>query len=105
MMLMRGFCVLFSEFFFIKKKTQKNICCGYSFELHGTLHISRKKYTGCNLKITELLECALVGVCAVIRSNTVNMEIPRTVHDNRTEPHKSTEIPPLDRQHSSKSER
>ena len=30
-----------------------------------------KKYTGCNLKITELLDCALIGVCAVIRSNTV----------------------------------
>ena len=30
-----------------------------------------KNYTGCNLKTTELLECALIGVCAVIRSNTV----------------------------------
>ena len=30
-----------------------------------------KKDTGCNLKTTELLECALIGVCAVIRSNTV----------------------------------
>ena len=30
-----------------------------------------KKYTGCNLKTTELLECALIVVCAVIRSNTV----------------------------------
>ena len=30
-----------------------------------------KKYTGCNLKTTELLDCALIGVCAVIRSNTV----------------------------------
>ena len=30
-----------------------------------------KKYTGCNLKITELLDCVLTGVCAVIRSNTV----------------------------------
>ena len=30
-----------------------------------------KKYTGCNLKTTELLECALIGICAVIRSNTV----------------------------------
>ena len=26
-----------------------------------------KKYTGCNLKTTELLDCVLVGVCAVIR--------------------------------------
>ena len=30
-----------------------------------------KKYTGCNLKTTEFLDCALIGVCAVIRSNTV----------------------------------
>ena len=30
-----------------------------------------KKYTGCNLKTTELLDSALIGVCAVIRSNTV----------------------------------
>ena len=30
-----------------------------------------KKYTGCNLKTTELLDCALIGVCAVIRLNTV----------------------------------
>ena len=30
-----------------------------------------KNYTGCNLKTTELLECALIGACAVIRSNTV----------------------------------
>ena len=30
-----------------------------------------KKYTGCNLKNKELLDCALIGVCVVIRSNTV----------------------------------
>ena len=30
-----------------------------------------KKYTACNLMTTELLGCALIGVCAVIRSNTV----------------------------------
>ena len=30
-----------------------------------------KKYTGCNLKTMELLDCALIGVSAVIRSNTV----------------------------------
>ena len=29
------------------------------------------KDTGCNLKTTELLDCAFIGVCAVIRSNTV----------------------------------
>ena len=30
-----------------------------------------KNYTGCNLKTTELLECALIGACGIIRSNTV----------------------------------
>ena len=30
-----------------------------------------KKYTGYNLKTMELLDCALIGVCAVIRLNTV----------------------------------
>ena len=61
----------------------ESICCGYSFELHrqvdaiqmGTHNISlyklAKNYTCCYLKTTELLECALIGVCAVIRSNTV----------------------------------
>ena len=31
----------------------------------------KKKYAGCNLKTTEFLDCAFIGVCAVIRSNTV----------------------------------
>ena len=30
-----------------------------------------KKYTGYNLKTMELLDCALIEVCAIIRSNTV----------------------------------
>ena len=30
-----------------------------------------KRYTGCNLTTTEWFECAIIGVCAVIRSNTV----------------------------------
>ena len=30
-----------------------------------------KKYTGCNLKTTEIHECAPIGICAVIRLNTV----------------------------------
>ena len=62
----------------------KGICCGYSFELHrqvdaiqmSTHNICfykevKKNYTGCNLKTKEFLDCALIGVCAVIRSNTV----------------------------------
>ena len=64
----------------------KSICCGYSFELHrqvnaiqmGTHDICLykevdKKYTGCNLKITELVDCVLTGVYAVIRPNTVTI--------------------------------
>ena len=35
-----------------------------------------KKYTSCILKSTELLDCALIGVCAVIRSNTVCLIVP-----------------------------
>ena len=30
-----------------------------------------KNYTGCNLITTDLLHCALIGICAVIRPNTV----------------------------------
>ena len=56
----------------------------YSLELHQqvdaiqmvtqNIHLYKevdKKYTGCNLRTTELLDCALVGVCAIIRSNLV----------------------------------
>ena len=32
----------------------------------------KKKYTGCNLKTKEFLDCALIGICVVIRSNTVS---------------------------------
>ena len=39
-----------------------------------------KKYTGCNLK--TLLDCALIGICAVIRSNTV---VANLCHMNITE--------------------
>ena len=70
--------------FFSSDFLYKGICCGYSFELHqqvDAIQISThniclykdvdKKYTGCNLKTTELLDCALIGIGAVIRSNTV----------------------------------
>ena len=54
---------------------------GYSFELHWIVDAIQmdthkkkcfykeldKKYTGCNLKTTELLDCAFIEVCAVIR--------------------------------------
>ena len=76
MMLMRCYCV----FFFFPDFLYKSIYCGYSFELHrqvdaiqmGTHNIYLlkevdKNYTSCNLKTTELLDCALIGVYAVIR--------------------------------------
>ena len=75
MMIMRSF----SDFLY------KGIYWGYSFELHRQVDAIQmsthniclykeldKKYTGCNRKITELLECALIGVCAVIRLNSVD---------------------------------
>ena len=57
-----------------------SICCVYSFELHQQVDAIQmgihnvcfykevnKKYTGYNLKTTVWLDCALMGVCAVIR--------------------------------------
>ena len=45
-------------------------CIDKSNESHNIcLYKVDKKYTGCNLKTTELLYCALIGVCAVIRLN------------------------------------
>ena len=56
--------VVFSDFLY------KSICCGYSFELHRQVDAIQmgshnlclykevnKKYTGCILKTTELLDC------------------------------------------------
>ena len=44
-----------------------------------------KKYTGCNLRTTELLDYVLIGVYAVIRSNTVCTIFIRSVPGNRPE--------------------
>ena len=72
----------------------KGICCGYSFELHrqvdaiqmSTHNIClykevKKKYTGCNLKNTEFLDCKLIGVCVVIRLNTVYQLVKLMPHN------------------------
>ena len=69
---------------FLSDFLYKSKCCGYTFELHRQVDAIQmgihniclykevdKKYTGCNLKTTELLDRALIGVCAVIRSNMV----------------------------------
>ena len=69
MMLTQCFLFLFSDFL------NKSICCGYSFELHRQvdtiqmgphnicLYRIDKKYTGCNLKTMELLDCAYRSMC------------------------------------------
>ena len=74
---MRGVFILmqyFSDFL------QISICYLYSFELPQLVEAIQmstnsicfyKTYTGCNLKTTELLDCALIGACVVSRSNTV----------------------------------
>ena len=77
LMIIMGF---FSDFLY------KGICCEYLFELHqqvdaiqmSTHNIClykevKKKYIDCNLKTTEFLDCGLIGVCVVIRSNTVSI--------------------------------
>ena len=74
--------------FFFSDFLYKGICCGYLFELHQQADAIQmrthniclykkvnKKYTDCNLKTTEFHECALIGVCVVIRSNTVSIII------------------------------
>ena len=74
--------------FFFSDVLYESICCGYSFELRGLVDAIQidthniclykevdKKYTGCNLKTTELFDCALIGVCVVIRLNTVSPKI------------------------------
>ena len=82
-LLLLFFCCFLGVFFF--NFLYESTCWGYPFELHrqvdaiqmGTHSIclykeeEKEKNTGCNLKTVELLDCALIGVCAVIRSNTV----------------------------------
>ena len=42
-----------------------------------------KKCIGCNLKTSELLDCMLKGVCAVIRSNMV-FHVAADANTNKT---------------------
>ena len=75
------FCMFFCLFFF-SDFLNKSICCGYSFELHrqvdaiqmGTHNICLYKVDKNTLALIWKLWncfCALIGVCAVIRSNTI----------------------------------
>ena len=76
-------------FFFFSDFLNTGISCEYSFELHRQVDAIQmrthniclykkvnKKYTGCNLKTMEVDECALIGIYAVIRSNTVGGQSP-----------------------------
>ena len=65
---------------FVSDSLYKSICCWVliwiveAIQMSTTTYAfikSRYKYVGCNLKTTKLLECGPIGVCAVIRSNTV----------------------------------
>ena len=70
-------CDVFSDFLY------KSICCGYSFELHGQIYaiqmgthnICLYKEEDKKVKNTELLDCLLIGVCALIRSNTLRSTV------------------------------
>ena len=79
-------------FFLLSDFLYESRCCGYLFELHRQVDAIQmvthnillykevdKQYTGCNLKTTELLDCALIGACAVIRSNTLHYSEVRGV--------------------------
>ena len=68
-MLMQCICVFSSNFLC------KSIWHGHSFEMHHQVNAIQmsthkiwlyeevdKRYTGCNLKTTEFLDCALIGV-------------------------------------------
>ena len=69
------FCgVFFFVIFFIKAYVMGThlICIDKSMQFKWVpTTFAFKKYTGCNLKTTQLCDCALIGVCAVIRLNPV----------------------------------
>ena len=77
---------MFLSFFCFLLFLYENVCCWYSFELHRSVDAIQmgnhniclykevdKKYTGCNLKTTELFASVLIGVYAVIRLNLVSL--------------------------------
>ena len=72
--------------FFLSDFLYKSTCCRYSFELlrlvHTTYAFIKKliRVMSCNLKTIKLLNCALRGVCSVIRANTVVFFLSITKH-------------------------
>ena len=77
MLICNIFVLLFLLIFFIKAYVVGTHLNGFVNAIQmGTHNLCfhkevDKKYTGCNLKTTELLDCVLIGVCAVIRSNMI----------------------------------
>ena len=73
MMFMRCFFYYYYLIFFIKAYvvgTHLNCINKMQFKWVPTKYAflrSRYKYTGCDLKTKEMLDCSLTGVCAVIR--------------------------------------
>ena len=86
MMIMQFFFLIFNDrFLSVIPSLYKGIYCEYLFELHWQVSAIQmcthsicfyklvdKKYSGCYLKTTELLDCALIGVFAVFKSNAVS---------------------------------
>ena len=75
MMLIQYFCVVFFFVIFFIKAYVMDIhlnCINKLMQFKWVpTTFAFKKYIGCNLKTTDLLDCALIGVCEVIRSNMV----------------------------------
>ena len=66
-------CVFFFKFLkayivgiYLTSRGNSNDC-----QQHMLLERGRYKHMDCNVKTNKLLVCALIGVCTVIRSNTV----------------------------------
>ena len=64
------FCFFYSDFLFKAYVVGTNLNCMGTHKICLYKEVD-KNYTGSNLKTTELLDCALIGAHAVIRSNTV----------------------------------
>ena len=67
MMSMQFFLILFIKTYVVDTYLNQQVdaiqICTHNLCLYKEVD---KKYTGCNLKTTKLLDCALKGVCAVI---------------------------------------
>ena len=78
MILLQCFCGVFVIFFIKAYVVDTHLNCideSMQFKWVSTTYAYikklTKKYTGCNLKNMDLLDCELIRVCVVIRPNTV----------------------------------